>query len=89
MIFQTSIDLKIDDRDVHVVFDLDTGMIGFTEDIKDSHKEYLYHASPPEFKIALAELMENMTGEHRKTNGLICRKGEASKVLESYWAKKK
>ncbi len=86
MIFQTSIDLKIADRDVHVVFDLDTGMIGFTEDIEDSYIEHPYHTSPPEFKIALAELMQNMAGEDRKTNGLICRKGEASKVLQNYWA---
>lgn len=89
MIFQTSIDLKIPDRDVHVVFDLDTGMFGFSEDKDGTHEEYPYNSSPPEFRIALAELMSSLSGESRKTNGLICRKGEAAEVLQNYWANKK
>lgn len=86
MIFQISVDLKIVDRDVHVVFDLDTGMFGFTEEVEGTQKEYAYTSCPPEFKIALAKLMENMASEPSKTNGLVCRKGEAAKVLQSYWA---
>ena len=89
MIFQSSVDLKITDRDVHVVFDLDTGMIGFTEDTNGSCKEYHYNSSPPEFKIALAELMLKLSGENRKSNTLICRKGEVAEVLQSYLTSQK
>ncbi len=85
MIFQTSIELNLDGKEVHVIFDMDTGMIGFTEVSDGVYKEYSYQSGPPEFKIAFAELMESLAGKTHQSNGLICRKGEAAKALQEFW----
>lgn len=85
MIFQTSVELDIDGKDAHVIFDMDTGMIGFTEIADGSSKEYSYQSGPPEFKIAFAKLMESIASKSHQSNSLICRKGEAAQVLQDFW----
>lgn len=88
MIFQTSIELNIDGREVHVIFDMDTGMVGFTEVSDGNYIEYSYQTGPPEFKIAFAEFMEGLDGKTHQSNGLICRKGGAAQVLQRFWRSK-
>lgn len=85
MIFQISAELEIAGREVYVVFDLDTGMFGFTEITREGHKEYTYQSSPHEFKIALAMFMESIAGKKHQSNTLICRKGKAARVLTAFW----
>ena len=84
MIFQTSIPLNIDECKAHVVIDLDTGLIGFTEEKNGIQKEYFYNSAPKEFKMALVAYLVEQSGEDRLLNTLICRKGEAAKVLFDY-----
>ncbi len=86
MIFQTSVELDIDGRDVHVIFDMDTGMIGFTEMSAGNSQEYSYQEGAPEFKIAFAKLMESLASKSHQSNSLICRKGKAAKLLQEFWA---
>lgn len=85
MIFQTSVELDVDGRDIHVVFDMDTGMIGFTEVFDGHSKEYSYQSGPPEFKIAFTKLMESIEGKKHHSNSLICRKGKAAQLLQDFW----
>ena len=88
MIFQISVELEVEGRDVHVIFDMDTGMIGFTEVTDSNRKEYSYQSGPPEFKIAFAKLMESLAGKSHQSNTLICRKNEAAQVLQDFWIRK-
>ena len=74
MIFQTSFKLDINDRNVHLVFDMDTGAIGFTESTGDEHREYNYLSAPPEFRMAFAEWLDNLNDKTHTTNGKISRK---------------
>ncbi|WP_157719387.1 hypothetical protein [Halopseudomonas sabulinigri] len=86
MIFQTSVELDIDGKNVHVIFDMDTGMIGFTEISDSGRKEYSYQSGLPEFKIAFAKLMESVASTSHQSNVLICRKGKAAQLLQGYWS---
>lgn len=74
MIFQTSFKLVINDRNVHLVFDMDTGAIGFTELTGDEHREYSYLSAPTEFRVAFAEWLNNLNGKTHTINGKISRK---------------
>ncbi len=74
MLFQASVKLNIENRDVHVNFDFDTGLIGFTEKIKGELKEYYFSGAPLEFKKAFLERFENVFAEDRHLNFKICRK---------------
>ncbi len=69
MIFQASVELDVEGRDVHAIFDMDTGMMGFTEI----------------FEIAFAKLMESIAGKNHQSNSLICRKGKAAQILQDFW----
>lgn len=88
MIFQTSVKLNVDGKDIHVVFDMDTGLIGFTEVTGGDYTEYSYQSAPPEFRIAFAKFMEGLAGKTHQNNVLICRKGEAAQVLREFWQSK-
>ncbi len=85
MIFQASVELDVEGRDVHAIFDMDTGMMGFTEIFDGNSKEYSYQSGPPEFKIAFAKLMESIAGKNHQSNSLICRKGKAAQILQDFW----
>ena len=74
MIFQAGVKLNIENREVQVNFDFDTGLIGFTEKINGELKEYYYSESPVEFKKAFFEKFEDVYAEDRHLNFKICRK---------------
>lgn len=74
MIFQAGIQLDVENRDVQVNFDFDTGLIGFTENIDGHLKEYFYRDSPGEFKKAFFEKFENLYANDRHLNYKICQK---------------
>lgn len=81
MIFQGGIKLEIDNRDVQVNFDFDTGLIGFTEMVNGQLKEYYYSGSPREFKVAFIGKLESLFAEKHHVNFKICRKNP--EVIES------
>jgi len=85
MIFQASVALNINGKEVHVVFDMDTGMIGFTEISDGEHIEYSYQSCPPEFRVSFAQFMDGLIGKTHQSNGLICRKSGAYQVLQEFW----
>ena len=74
MIFQAGIKLNIENRDVQVNFDFDTGLIGFTEKVDNELKEYRYSESPVDFKKAFLEKFEDLFDDNRHLNFKICRK---------------
>ena len=78
MIFQLGIDLKIKDKEVQAVIDLDTGLIGFTD---KNGKEFLFKEAPLEYKRAFTERMSVSSSEKCFLNSLISRKGELAKKL--------
>ncbi|NVK73128.1 MAG: hypothetical protein HWE24_06575 [Oceanospirillaceae bacterium] len=83
MILQAGIKLNVENRDVQVNFDFDTGLIGFTEKDNDGFKEYFYSESPAEFKEAFLEKFEELFAEDRHLNYKICRKNlEISSLLK-------
>jgi len=84
MIFQAPIDLKVDNRIVQVIIDLDTGLIGFSESIDNDTIEYYYGESPVEFKKALLELLEPSFAQKSLGNFKICRKNENVKLISKY-----
>lgn len=86
MIFQTSVKLEIEGKNVHAIIDLDTGMIGFTESYNSEALEFDYFSSPPEYKIAFAESLEKITASEHQSNSLICRKGRAGRLIQEFWA---
>lgn len=85
MVFQAGVKLNVENRDVQVIFDFDTGLIGFTEKINGELKEYFYSGAPLEFKKAFLERFEAIFAEDRHLNFKICRKNpdviQATKVL--------
>lgn len=74
MIFQAGIKLDVENRNVQVNLDFDTGLIGFTEKIDGEIKEYFYAESPLEFKRAFLERFDDCYTEDRYINAKICRK---------------
>ncbi len=74
MIYQAGINLDIEKRDVQVNFDLDTGLIGFTEKVNGEVKAYHYSGSPVEFKKAFLEKFEHFFSADHHVNFKICRK---------------
>jgi 1,4-dihydroxy-2-naphthoyl-CoA synthase len=84
MIFQAPINLKVDDRIVQVIIDLDTGLIGFSELIDNATVEYYYGESPVEFKKALLERLEPSFTQKSLGNFKICRKNENVKLINKY-----
>jgi hypothetical protein len=87
MIFQSSVMLDVEGREVHVVFDLETGLMGFTEIVDGARKQYDYLSSPQSFKIGLIKLMEEISGENRQLNTLISGKSEVANLLHGFWSK--
>ena len=79
MIFQISIPLEIEGRNVHAVMDSDTGLIGFTEMIEGEEKDFFYLDSPTEFKVALADKLIPLAGKKQVNNFKICRKHEKTR----------
>ncbi len=84
MIFQIPLELKVKDKNVQAIIDLDTGFIGFTELINDKEIEYYYGESPVEFKKALFNCLEPILGERIVTNFKISRKNENMKFINKY-----
>lgn len=74
MIYQAGIKLDIENKDVQVNFDFDTGQIGFTEKVNETLKEYLYAESPLEFKKAFFDKFEELYAKDRHLNFKISRK---------------
>lgn len=74
MIFQGSIELKVDDKTVYAVVDFDTGLIGFIETKSNTEKEYTYSESPVEFRKALFEQLTRVMSASIQTNFKICQK---------------
>lgn len=74
MVYQAGVKLNIENRDVQVNFDFDTGLIGFTEKINDEIYEYYYSESPLEFKKAFLDRFEELFAEDRHLNFKICSK---------------
>ena len=89
MIFQISIDLNIQDKDVQAIIDLDTGFIGFTELIEKQSREFYYAESPIEFKRALTEKLEPFLADKNNMNLKICRKSETMKEVRKVLMKDK
>lgn len=88
MIFQIPIDLEIEGKDVQVIFDLDTGVFGFTELINNKTIEYYYGESPIEFKKALIDKLEPILAKKNLINFKICRKNEKMKTIRKYLSEK-
>lgn len=74
MIFQSSLRLEVPHRDVYLVLDLETGLLGFTERIQGKDKEYTYQEAPVVFKQALVTRMEDLSGPQQRLNLKISRK---------------
>lgn len=89
MIFQAPINLKVDDRIVQVIIDLDTGLIGFSELIDNDTIEYYYGESPVEFKKALLERLEPSLAQKSLGNFKICSKNENVKLINKYLREEK
>ena len=89
MIFQFAIDLEIEGKNAQAVIDLDTGMIGFVEKDNSDMKEYNFLESPLEFKKAFIDRLEDKTSKILFSNSIICRKGEAGKLLSEHWNRTK
>lgn len=85
MIFQLPIDLKVKDKNVQAIIDLDTGFIGFTESINNDTLEYYYGESPTEFKKALIDKLELLVAKKSLVNFKICRKNEKMKSISEYF----
>lgn len=87
MIFQGSIELNIDDKNVFAVVDFDTGLLGFVEVESTSEKEYTFPESPVEFKKALLDKLTIIMSDSIQTNFKICRKNpkalKANSMLRS------
>jgi len=86
LIFQTSLKLEVGNRDVYLVIDLDTGVLGFTEKLGESYEEFTFRSAPSEFKLALVKCLEEISGPEHRTNSLINRKSELGLVLQSTMA---
>lgn len=74
MIFQGSIELNVDDKNVYAVVDFDTGLLGFVEIKLNSEKEYTFPESPVEFRKALLDRLTTIMSDSIMTNFKICRK---------------
>ncbi|MCB9233734.1 MAG: hypothetical protein H6581_18910 [Bacteroidia bacterium] len=83
MIYQAAIKLELENREVQVVIDFDTGLIGFTERVGEDVKEYFYRESPAAFKVAFLEKIKPLAVDRPMLNFRICRKNQA--VME--WLK--
>jgi hypothetical protein len=79
MIYQLPINLDIKGRTVQVIFDLETGLYGFTELINDETIEYYFNQSPIEFREAFIAAMEPLMAEKSLVNFKICRKDSKMK----------
>ena len=84
MIFQGPIDLDIENRNVQVIIDFDTGLIGFTEIVEDKAIEYFFGGSPNAFRVALFEKLEAMFAQKSHANFNISRKGETIRAIGKY-----
>lgn len=76
MIHQAGIKLDIENRDVQVNFDFDTGLIGFTERVDNEVNEFYYSESPVAFKKAFFDRFERYFAQDRHLNFKICRKNQ-------------
>jgi hypothetical protein len=79
MIYQLPINLDIKDRNVQVIFDLETGLYGFTKLINNETIEYYFNQSPIEFLKAFFKTMEPFIAEKSLVNFKICRKDSKMK----------
>ena len=85
MVFQFGIDLKIMNRDVQAVIDMDTGLLGFTERLESGYIEYNFLESPVEYRQALMEILSDKIAERTHANGQICRKAAVAPVIADFW----
>ena len=88
MIFQIPIALEIENRKVQAIIDLDTGVIGFTEEIDAKTIEYYFNESPIEFRKRLIKILEPMYAEKSLSNFKISGKNENMKFLSKYLREK-
>jgi hypothetical protein len=84
MIFQIPIDLKIDRRKVQAIIDLDTGVIGFTEEIATETIEYYFNESPIEFRKQLIQILEPMYADKSLSNFKVSGKNKNMRFFEKY-----
>lgn len=89
MIFQIPIDLKIENRKIQAIIDLDTGVIGFTEEIDAETIEYYFNESPIEFRKRLIEILEPMYAEKSLANFKVSGKNENMRFLSKCLREKK
>lgn len=85
MVFQISIDLELEDKDVHAVIDFDTGVIGFNEIVNEKEIEYNFYNCPVEYKMALLTKLEPSSASNRRMNFNVSRKSEISGLLRDHF----
>lgn len=83
MIFQQSIPLGDSIPNVYVVFDHDTGSIGFVENGEHS-VEYSFLEAPLSYRTAFMNLIEPLSDGRTPINTKICRKSEFGKYIQEY-----
>lgn len=84
MIFQIPIDLKIDGKNVQAIIDLDTGVIGFTEEKETKTIEYYFNESPIEFRKRLIHILEPMYADKSLTNFKVSGKNKNMRFIGKY-----
>jgi hypothetical protein len=84
MIFQIGLDLNTADPGVQAVIDLDTGIIGFTQDSDDEQKEWLFNNAPVAYRIALFEQLSEYAAERCHLNMQISRKSDFGALVQNY-----
>lgn len=88
MIYQLPINLEIDNKNVQAIIDLDTGFLGFSENLNSETIEYYFGESPIEFRKALINKLEPLIAEKSFVNCKICRKNEKMKLIHNIIKKK-
>lgn len=83
MTFQQTIPLSVGDQEIYVVFDLNTGLLGFVRE-DEGQVDYTFGNAPVEYRKAFSAFVEaNSSGVH-KTNTKFCRKGALGRHLLNF-----
>ncbi|MBK8055967.1 MAG: hypothetical protein IPK35_22535 [Saprospiraceae bacterium] len=87
MIYQLPINLEIHNKTVQAIIDLETGFLGFSEELNNETIEYYFGESPIEFRKALFDKLEHLIAKKSLVNFKICRKAEKMKVVQNIISK--
>lgn len=89
MIFQLPVNLEIENRNVQAILDLDTGFVGFTEEVDGKSVEYFYQEGPIEFRKAFFEKIKVIGDQKNLVNFKISRKNDTMKEIGKFFIIKK